>query len=162
MTPDAPASGHRALQNATLVQACTSHRSRLAVTAPVALCRVLACLLLAALLGACASRAAQGGDASAAGGQDGVASYYSDRHHGGKTASGERYDRNAMTAAHRSLPFGTRVRVRDLESGREVTVRINDRGPFVKGRIIDLSRAAAEQLHLIERGVAKVRVTPLD
>lgn len=120
----------------------------------------LACLLMATLLCACASFASNH-DADA-GGEEGLASYYSDRHHERKTASGERYDRKAMTAAHRTLPFGTRVRVRDLETGREVTVRINDRGPFVKGRIIDLSRTAAERLDLIQRGVARVRVTVLE
>lgn len=127
-------------------------------------CRLLAlpaCLLMALLLGACASFASNRAGVDAVG-EEGLASYYSDRRQGRKTASGERYDGKAMTAAHRTLPFGTRVRVRDLETGREVTVRINDRGPFVKGRIIDLSRIAAERMDLIQRGLARVRVTPLD
>ena len=93
---------------------------------------------------------------------EGKASYYGGRHHGRKTASGEVFDRNGMSAAHRTLPFGTRVRVQHLQNGREVTVRINDRGPFVKGRIIDLSHRAAEKLDMIDSGVARVRVTPLD
>jgi peptidoglycan lytic transglycosylase len=78
-----------------------------------------------------------------------------------KTASGEPMDASALTAAHLSLPLGTQVRVADLENGRVVVVRINDRGPFADDRIIDLSKAAAEQLDMIEAGVAQVRVTPI-
>ncbi len=92
--------------------------------------------------------------------EEGVASYYSDRYHGRKTASGAIHDQSAMTAAHRTLPFGTRVRVRNLENGREVVVQITDRGPFVKGRVIDLSRRAAEQLKMVNSGIVPVRVTP--
>lgn len=90
------------------------------------------------------------------------ASWYHDSLHGNPTASGEPYDRGAMTAAHRSLPFGTQVRVESLENGRAVEVRINDRGPFVDGRIIDLSRRAAENLDMIQAGVVEVRVVVLD
>lgn len=86
--------------------------------------------------------------------QCGLASWYGPGFHGRPTASGERFDQTAMTAAHRSLPFGTIVRVQWNE--RSVVVRINDRGPFVAGRIIDLSRAAAERLGMIQRGVAQV------
>lgn len=89
---------------------------------------------------------------------EGLASYYASSLHGNTTASGERYDEQAMTAAHRSLPFGTIVRVTNLRNDEEVTVRINDRGPFVEGRIIDLSRAAARELDFIEAGVVPVRV----
>ena len=78
---------------------------------------------------------------------------------GSQTASGERFDKRELTAAHRTLPFGTRVRVTNLATGRSVTVRINDRGPFVAGRDIDLSRAAAEELGMVGRGVAKVKLT---
>jgi rare lipoprotein A len=85
----------------------------------------------------------------------GKASFYG---HGTKTASGERYNPNGMTAAHRTLPFGTQVRVTDLGSRRSVVVRINDRGPFIKGRIIDVSRGAAQQLGMIGRGVANVEI----
>ena len=88
----------------------------------------------------------------------GIASYYADKYHGKTTASGETFDTNELTAAHRTLPFGTRVKVTDLESNRSVIVRINDRGPFVAGRVIDLSRAAAEELQFIRAGLAKVRV----
>lgn len=86
----------------------------------------------------------------------GNASWYGGRFHGRLTASGETYDKYALTAAHKTLPFGTIVRVRSLTLGREVDVRINDRGPFAPGRVIDLSRAAAEALGLMEAGVAKV------
>jgi rare lipoprotein A len=93
--------------------------------------------------------------------QAGMASYYSDRFHGRRTASGARYDRNAYSAAHRTLPLGTRVRVVDAASGDSVVVRINDRGPFVRGRVIDLSRAAASEIGLTRKGVTKVRVEVL-
>lgn len=93
-------------------------------------------------------------------GEQGQASFYADRYHGRQTASGERHDRNALTAAHRTLPFGTRVRVTRLDNGRETVVRINDRGPFVRGRVIDLSRRAAEELDMVGRGVVPVRLSP--
>lgn len=86
----------------------------------------------------------------------GHASWYGPRFHGRLTASGERYDMYALTAAHKTLPFGTVVRVRSKVLGREVDVRINDRGPFAPGRVIDVSRAAAEVLGLVELGVADV------
>ena len=78
------------------------------------------------------------------------------------TASGERMNPSALTAAHRSLPFGTQVRVKNLRNGRSVVVRINDRGPFTGGRIIDLSKAAAAKLGMISAGTAKVSVTRLN
>ncbi len=87
--------------------------------------------------------------------QCGKASWYS----GTKTASGERMNPRAYTAAHRSLRFGTRVRVKNLRNGRSVTVRINDRGPFIRGRIIDVSRAAAARLGIIRRGVTRVCIS---
>ncbi|NUJ60589.1 septal ring lytic transglycosylase RlpA family protein [Halomonas taeanensis] len=90
-----------------------------------------------------------------------MASYYADRYHGRTTASGERFDQQALTAAHRTLAFGTRVRVTRLDNGREVTVRINDRGPFVRGRIIDLSKRAARQLGMVRDGTVKVRLSVL-
>jgi rare lipoprotein A len=88
----------------------------------------------------------------------GIASWYSDNLNGTKTANGERYDKNIMTAAHKSLPFGTLVRVVRLDNQRSVTVRINDRGPFTKGFIIDLSRVAADRLDLLEIGIAQVKI----
>lgn len=90
--------------------------------------------------------------------QTGLASYYSDALAGNKTACGDKYRPSQLTAAHKSLPFHTMVRVLNLENGREISVRINDRGPFVKGRIIDLSRSAAEALGIIRQGIAKVRI----
>ena len=92
---------------------------------------------------------------------EGQASWYGARHQGKPTASGERFDQNAMTAAHRELPFGTRVRVISLSNQRSVVVRINDRGPYARGRIIDLSRRAAEQLGMLRHGVAPVLVEAL-
>ncbi|WP_390587403.1 septal ring lytic transglycosylase RlpA family protein [Erythrobacter sp. MTPC3] len=88
----------------------------------------------------------------------GVASYYGRRFHGRRTANGERFNMNAMTAAHKTLPFGTKVRVTNPRNGRTVTVRINDRGPFTRGREIDLSRAAAKQIGLIASGHARVEL----
>jgi rare lipoprotein A len=90
--------------------------------------------------------------------EEGIASFYADTFHGSKTASGETYDKKAMTAAHRTLPFDTKVEVTNLDNGRSVSVRINDRGPHVAGRIIDLSGAAARKLKMTETGTAKVRL----
>ncbi|MFZ1984595.1 MAG: septal ring lytic transglycosylase RlpA family protein, partial [Desulfatitalea sp.] len=87
-----------------------------------------------------------------------LASYYAHKFHGRRTASGERYNENAMTAAHRRLAFGTRVTVHNVENGRAVEVRINDRGPHRKGRIIDLSYGAARQLGMLKDGVARVKI----
>lgn len=88
----------------------------------------------------------------------GIASYYADKFEGRTTANGETYRGSRYTAAHRTLPFGSRVRVTRLDTGAQVTVRINDRGPFVDGRIIDLSRRAARDLRMIRDGLAEVRI----
>lgn len=88
----------------------------------------------------------------------GLATFYSARFHGRLTASGERFDRNAMTAAHRTHRFGTRVRVTNLKNGKAVVVRINDRGPYAQGRVIDVSPAAAEELDMMRAGVVPVTV----
>jgi rare lipoprotein A len=88
----------------------------------------------------------------------GVASWYGDAHHGRRTASGEVFDQEALTAAHPSLPFGTVVRVTNVRNGKAVTVRVNDRGPVITGRIIDLSRAAARAIGSIASGVVPVRL----
>jgi rare lipoprotein A len=85
----------------------------------------------------------------------GLASYYE---HDSRTASGEKFNANELTAAHRTLPFGTRVRVTSLATGRSVMVRVNDRGPFTRGRVIDVSYSAAEALGIVGRGVAKVKL----
>jgi len=86
----------------------------------------------------------------------GVASFYGPGFQGRRTANGETFDMNAMTCAHRTLPFGTVLRVTNLDNDREVVVRVNDRGPYVGGRIIDLSRGAAEELGMVDTGTAEV------
>jgi rare lipoprotein A len=91
----------------------------------------------------------------------GVASFYGSAHQGNRTASGERFDQQDLTAAHRRLPFGTRVKITNLNNDRSVVVRINDRGPHTRNRLVDVSRAAAEQLGMIGTGTAKVRVQDL-
>ena len=101
------------------------------------------------------------GTASVGSAEVGVASYYAHKYHGRKTASGEKYNMHEMTAAHRRLPFGAKVRVTNLSNNSSVVVRVNDRGPFVKGRVIDVSLAAAKKLDLVRTGVAKVEVVPV-
>jgi rare lipoprotein A len=91
----------------------------------------------------------------------GIASWYGKKFHGRKTANGETYDMYGVSAAHKTLPLGTYVRVKNLNNGRQVDVRINDRGPFVQGRIIDLSYTAAKQIGIIGPGTAKVEITAL-
>jgi rare lipoprotein A len=90
--------------------------------------------------------------------EEGMASYYADSLNGNATASGEPYNKDDMTAAHRTLEFGTRVKVTNLANGKSVTVRINDRGPHTKARIIDVSGAAAVKLGLLDSGTAKVNL----
>ncbi len=94
--------------------------------------------------------------------ETGIASWYGPGFHGQETANGEIYDQNAMTAAHRTLPMPSLVKVTNLENGRSIRVRINDRGPFAHGRIIDLSKRAAELLGFMRQGIAKVRVQVLE
>ena len=89
--------------------------------------------------------------------QSGIASWYRDH----RTASGERFNVNARAAAHRSLPFGSKVRVIDLKTGKSIIVRINDRGPYIRGRIIDLTVGAARELGMYHRGIARVRIEVL-
>jgi len=113
--------------------------------------RTACCVICAVGLGAIAAL-------SVAMAEVGLASYYA---HHGRTASGERFDPNALTAAHRTLPFGTRVRVKVLKTGHFIDVRINDRGPFVRSRIIDLSFSAAKAVGLDRSGTAKVEVVVL-
>jgi rare lipoprotein A len=93
---------------------------------------------------------------------EGVASYYADDFHGKQTSNGEVFDMNDFTAAHRTFPFGTKVRVTNLENKKSVVVRVNDRGPFKEARIIDLSLAAAKELDLIRSGTAKVKLEVLE
>jgi rare lipoprotein A len=85
----------------------------------------------------------------------GVASFYTE---GEVTANGEKFDTHEMTAAHRTLPFGTRLRVTNVETGQSVTVRINDRGPFIAGRVVDVSQSAAETLGMVDKGITKVKL----
>jgi rare lipoprotein A len=91
-------------------------------------------------------------------GEEGIASWYGHPYDGRPTASGEIYNMHAMTAAHRTLPFGTQVKVHDLENGRDISVRINDRGPFVEGRIIDLSYAAAQAMHMPSLALVRLEI----
>jgi len=90
--------------------------------------------------------------------QTGLASWYGPKFDGRRTANGEVFDMNGVSAAHKTLPFGTVIRVKNLENGRSLNVRINDRGPFIKGRIIDLSRGAAQQIGMLGSGVAHVEI----
>lgn len=89
------------------------------------------------------------------------ASYYANKFHGRKTASGERFNMHALTAAHKTLKFGTRLKITNPDNGESVIVRVNDRGPYIKGRGIDLSKAAASEIDLIQRGTGAVRVCKL-
>ncbi|MFH0988391.1 MAG: septal ring lytic transglycosylase RlpA family protein [bacterium] len=93
---------------------------------------------------------------------EGIASYYADEFHGRQTSNGEVYDKNALTAAHRTFPFGTLVRVTNLEQNLSTIVRVNDRGPFKEGRLIDLSEGAAKELGMIQKGTARVKLEVLE
>ena len=126
--------------------------------------RTIAVLLLALVVTACASRGVEELPMSSVPvgwKQRGYASWYGPKFHGRRTASGEVFNMFSLTAAHRTLPLGTYVRVTNLKNGRSVVVKINDRGPFVKGRIIDLSYAAARRLGMIRDGVVPVEITVL-
>lgn len=92
----------------------------------------------------------------------GTASWYGPGFHGHRTSNGERYDQHDLTAAHRSLPFGSNIRVTNMDNGKAVVVRINDRGPFVRGRIIDLSKAAAQRIDMLGTGTARVELASLN
>jgi rare lipoprotein A len=131
----------------------------------VAAGRYLALCMLLGMLSACAhqardpSRTLPPGPISPDSKEmEGIASWYGQPHHGRRAASGEVYNMHRLTAAHRTLPFHTIVRVHNKRNGREVNVRINDRGPFVKGRVIDLSYAAAKALDMLKPGTAPVRL----
>ncbi|WP_243337844.1 septal ring lytic transglycosylase RlpA family protein [Anaeromyxobacter soli] len=95
-------------------------------------------------------------------GEVGLASFYARKFHGRRTASGARYDMHAMTCAHPRAPFGARLKVTDLENGRSVVVTVTDRGPFKRGRVVDLSMAAARKLGIVDRGLARVRVEAVE
>jgi rare lipoprotein A len=102
-----------------------------------------------------AARPAAAKPAATTDGSVGIASFYK---FDSKTASGEQFNPSELTAAHRTLPFGTRLRVTNLATGQSVTVRVNDRGPFIPGRVVDVSHAAAEELGMIDRGITKVKL----
>jgi rare lipoprotein A len=93
--------------------------------------------------------------------QTGMATYYGDEFHGRKTASGETYNKWELTCAHKKLPFGTKLKVTNLKNKKSVVVRVNDRGPWVKNRIIDLSFAAAREIDMIADGVVKVKIVAI-
>ena len=112
--------------------------------------RGVACLGLIAFMASCAGPGRSAGS--------GLASYYSDKYQGRKTANGETFDVNKMTAAHKTLAFGTMVRVTNEQNGKSVVVTINDRGPFIKGRVIDLSPAAARRIDMVKAGVVPVKL----
>lgn len=118
---------------------------------------ILCCVLLSLFLTACAS-----GPISRSGAvgfeESGGASYYANKYQGRKTASGELFNQKAMTAAHKRLPFGTKVKVTNVDNGKSVVVRVNDRGPFVSGRIIDLSKSAFERIGNTRHGVIEVEI----
>jgi rare lipoprotein A len=119
--------------------------------------RPVLCFVIAAVLVSCAPRGRRpSGDVVFR--QEGIASWYGSKFHGRKTANGERYNMYGISAAHRTLPLGTVVRVTHTGNGRKVTLRINDRGPFVEGRIIDLSYGAARKLGMVRQGIADVVV----
>lgn len=94
--------------------------------------------------------------------QNGIASFYGERWNGRKTANGEIFNTEKLTAAHKSLKFGTKVKVTNLSNGKSVIVRINDRGPYIKGRIIDLSKAAFREIEKINKGITKVKIQILE
>lgn len=114
--------------------------------------------LLSSLMAGCSTAPPQSNSPGRSYTETGKASFYADKFQNRKTASGERFDQNAKTAAHKKLPFGTNVKVTNLKNGKSVIVRINDRGPFIKGRIIDLSRSAFSRIGNTRAGIIKVRI----
>ena len=106
-------------------------------------------------LSACHRKTGAGGRS---GSESGLASYYADKYNGRTTSNGEIFRQSKLTAAHKTLPFGTKVKVTNLSNGKSVKVRVNDRGPFITGRIIDLSKSAAAKIDLVGVGVAQVKI----
>lgn len=123
--------------------------------------RIICVLLLLSGVAACSSVSITG-EESAGVYESGIASFYADRHQNHKTANGERYQHHLNTAAHRTLPFGTFVKVTNLDNGKSVVVKINDRGPFVAGRIIDLSKSAFGQIGELSEGLLRVEIDRVD
>jgi len=120
------------------------------------------CALVLMALAGCSSTPKSGTPVSSGHSESGQASYYGNEFHGRKTANGERFDQGKLTAAHRTLPFGTRLKVTNTQNGRSVQVRVNDRGPFVKGRVIDLSSSAFKAIGNLNAGVVPVRIQVVD
>ncbi len=120
--------------------------------------KIITAFLLLIFLNACHRKSVPGASNEVSGTEIGLASFYSESYNGKKTANGEIYHSSDFTAAHKKLPFGTKVKVTNLSNGKTVKVRINDRGPFIAGRIIDLTRAAAKKIDMIDAGVVKVRI----
>jgi rare lipoprotein A len=120
--------------------------------------RLIIILTTVLLITACHRKSVPSGAREVSGTETGIASYYAESYNGKKTANGEIYNSSKLTAAHKTLPFGTKVKVTNLSNGKSVKVRINDRGPFVSGRIIDLTRAAADEIGMLNAGVAKVKI----
>jgi rare lipoprotein A len=129
---------------------------------PVMRTRVLVLAALSLVAAGCATGRPTAPAPPSSGAMTGQASWYGEAHDGKKTSNGEVYDRTQLTAAHRTLPMGTRVRVTNVENGRSVVVRINDRGPFKPGRIIDLSQAAAREIGALGDGLFTVRLEVLE
>lgn len=117
-------------------------------------------ILFGCLLAGCAGPRSFGSSGPRS--ENGMASYYASKFHGRETASGKTYRKDGLTAAHRTLPFGTRVRVTNIENGRSVIVEVTDRGPYRRERIIDLSNRAARELRMVRAGVARVRLDVMD
>lgn len=115
-------------------------------------------LTLLILASSCHRKSIPGSSREVSGTETGLASYYSESYNGKKTANGEFYYSSELTAAHKKLPFNTKVKVTNLSNGKTVKVRINDRGPYVEGRIIDLTRAAAKKIDMLTDGVVKVKI----
>ncbi len=110
------------------------------------------------LVSSCHRKQVPASSVEVSGTETGMASFYAESYNGRKTANGEIYNSSKLTAAHKKLPFGTKVKVTNLSNGKSVKVRINDRGPFVAGRIIDLTRSAAKKIDMVNAGVVKVRI----
>lgn len=113
---------------------------------------------LVLLVTSCHRKHAPASSREVSGSETGMASFYSESYNGRKTANGEVYNSSRLTAAHKTLPFGTKVKVTNLINGKSVKVRINDRGPFIAGRIIDLTRSAARKIDMVNAGVVKVKI----
>jgi rare lipoprotein A len=142
----------------------TNHGNSCGSSGPIswkwALVLVLIAVIVGAFLSSCATKTTTVMKPKHS--AEGYASWYGPRFHGKKTANGERYNQNDMTAAHKKLPFGTKVRVINLNNNKSVIVRINDRGPYVRGRIIDVSKKAAMELAMLGSGTAPVRIETLE